>query len=63
LVEPPDHQRVAGPELVEEPIELRPSVESTGSRGSKHLEASGGRERIELKGSVLIDRRHPGIPD
>lgn len=62
-VKSPDHQGVAGADLVQELIELRSGFESTGSSVSEDAITAGRGERIVLELCVLVAGRGPGIPE
>jgi len=62
-VQPPHDHRVAGSELVQEPVELGSPVKRPRSLVGEDLHAPSGLQRIELERCILIGRRYPCVPE
>ena len=62
-VQPPDHQRVAVAQLFQRPAQLGTVLRDPGDAVGEHPPAPGRGQRVVLQGGVLLQRRHPGIPD
>jgi hypothetical protein len=60
-VQPPHHQRVARPQRLQPPIQLRPPLSYTADVIGERPPAAGRAQRIALEVRVLLQRGYPGI--
>ncbi len=61
-VQPPHHQRVPGPQLLQRPVQLRTAVHRTGHLLGEHRHAARRPQLIGLQIHRLLSRRHQRVP-
>ena len=61
-VQPPHHQRVPGPQLLQASVQLRAPVQRPGGSIGEHPPAPSPGQRVALQAGVLLRCRNPGIP-